>query len=236
VRIFLALDNNGQGLGIDMNMHRTLTLFLAPIAMLAVCVAAERRWQTGVWGDITTKRRIVDFGPGASGFGRPGGSPSMRAMADVRRFIIETDGMRLELEDTVPVGRRSFEAATGGMITFAVEKNTVYVRDGSGTEHKLRLIKKTDRARAAAAPAKPAYAALGGGHLVRAVTDKGRFVILEDGSRWEISPRDQYLSAEWEVLANVSVRTLPRAENGFVYELINTSTDEGAVANYVAGR
>ena len=34
--------------------------------------AAERRWQTGTWGDVTTKRRLIDFGPGASPFGRPG--------------------------------------------------------------------------------------------------------------------------------------------------------------------
>jgi len=219
-----------------MNMHRTLTLFLTPIAMLAVCVAAERRWQTGTWGDITTKRRIVDFGPGASGFGRPGRSPSMRAMADVRRLVIETDERRLELEDTVSVGRRSFDATTGDMVTFAVEKNSVYIRDSKGTEHKLRLVKTTVRTRAEASPSKPAYSALGGGHTVRAVADRGRYVTLEDGSRWEISPRDQYLSAEWEVLANVSVRTLPSPENGFVYELINTSTDEGAVANYVSSR
>jgi hypothetical protein len=217
-------------------MRRTLAVLVVLAAMCAVSPAAERRWQTGQWGDITTKRQIVDFGPGASGFGRPGGSPSMRAMADVRRFVIETDQMRLELEDTVPVGRRSFDATTGDMVTFAVEKNTVYIRDASGTEHKLRLIKKTERTRTGAAPPKSAYAALGGGHVIRAVTEGGRYVTLEDGSRWEISPRDQYLSAEWDVLENVSVRTLPREENGFLYELINTSSDEGAVANYVSSR
>jgi hypothetical protein len=214
-------------------MRRTIAVLVVLAAMCAVSLAAERRWQTGTWGDITTKRRMVDFGPGASGFGRPGGSPPMRAMADVRRLVIETDQMRLEIEDTVSVGRRSFDATTGDMVTFAVEKNTVYVRDSSGTEHKLRLIKKTERSRAEALPRKPAYSAPGGGHVVRAVTDGGRYVTLEDGSRWEISPRGQYQSVEWEVLANVSVRTLPRQENGFLYELINTSTDEGAVANYL---
>jgi hypothetical protein len=217
---------------------RTTTLFLTLTAMLAVCIAAERHWQTGTWGEVTTRRKIVDFGPGSSGFGRPGSTPQMRAMADVRRFVIETDDLRLEIEDTVPVGRRSFDATLGGMVTFALEKNTVYVRDGDGAEHKLRLLKKVERTKtdAPAKPRTPVYTALGGGHLVRAVTDKGRYVTLEDGSRWEISPRDQYQTVDWELLASVSVRTLPREEAGFVYELINTSVDEGAVANYVSSR
>jgi len=217
---------------------RTTTLFLTLTAMLAVCIAAERHWQTGTWGEETTRRKIVDFGPGSSGFGRPGSTPQMRAMADVRRFVIETDDLRLEIEDTVPVGRRSFDATLGGMVTFALEKNTVYVRDGDGAEHKLRLLKKVERTKtdAPAKPRTPVYTALGGGHLVRAVTDKGRYVTLEDGSRWEISPRDQYQTVDWELLASVSVRTLPREEAGFVYELINTSVDEGAVANYVSSR
>jgi hypothetical protein len=132
---------------------RATMLFLTLTAMVAVCSAAERHWQTGTWGDVTTKRRIVDFGPGSSGFGRPGSTPQMRAMADVRRFVIETDELQLELEDTVPVNRRSFDATVGGMVTFALEKNTVYVRDADGTEHKLRLLKKVERARADAAPA-----------------------------------------------------------------------------------
>jgi hypothetical protein len=217
---------------------RTTTLFLTLTAMLAVCIAAERHWQTGTWGEVTTRRKIVDFGPGSSGFGRPGSTPQMRAMADVRRFVIETDDLRLEIEDTVPVGRRSFDATLGGMVTFALEKNTVYVRDADGAEHKLRLLKKVERtkAEAPAKPRTPVYTALGGGHLVRAVTDKGRYVTLEDGSRWEISPRDQYQTVDWELLASVSVRTLPREEAGFVYELINTSVDEGAVANYISSR
>jgi hypothetical protein len=30
-------------------------------------------------------------------------------------------------------------------VTFALEKNTVYVKDADGTEHKLRVTKKTNR-------------------------------------------------------------------------------------------
>src|SRR5262245_58192010 len=100
-------------------MRQTL-LVLVTLGIATVCAAAERRWQTGVWADVTTKRRMVDFGPGASGFGRPGSSPTMKAMADVRRFVIETAELRLEGEDTVPVGRRSFEAVPGDKVTFAL--------------------------------------------------------------------------------------------------------------------
>ena len=216
-------------------MHRTIASLVVLVAMTGLTIAAERHWQTGTWRAMTTKRKLIDFGPGSSGFDRPGTtpSPSMRAMAEVRTFVIETDDMRLELEDTVPINRRSIDFTTGGPVTFAVEKNAVYIRDPNGTEHKLRLVKKTERARGPAAARTPAYTALGGGHIVRAVSADGRYVTLEDGSRWEVAPKDRYQTAEWDVSAAVTVRTLPGEENGFGYELTNTSTDEGAIANYV---
>jgi len=111
----------------------------------AIDVAAERRWQTGRWFDVGVKRRVIDFGPGSSGFDRPGRTPSMRAMADVHTYIIEAGDLRFELEDVVQVGRRSVDAVVGEPVTFAVEKKTVYVRDADGAEHKLRLTKKTKR-------------------------------------------------------------------------------------------
>jgi hypothetical protein len=123
---------------------RPIASLVLVAAMAATGVAAGRKWQTGTWGDITITRRVVDFGPGSSGFGRPGSTPQMRALADLRHFVIETDDLRIEAEDTVSVGRRSFDATTGERVTFALEKNTVYVRDG-GTEHKLRLLKKVAR-------------------------------------------------------------------------------------------
>ena len=75
----------------------------------------------------------------------------------------------------------------------------------------------------------PTYAALGGGHLLRAITDAGRFVTLEDGSRWEIHPRDRFQTEDWEPEANLTVRTT-RAEDGYGYEIVNTQADEGALA------
>jgi hypothetical protein len=218
-------------------MHRTISSLVVLMAMAAPGLSADRHWQTGTWGDATTQRKMVDFGPGSSGFGPPGSKPTMRAMADVRRFVIETDEMRLEMEDTVPVGRRSIEVTVGGMVTFALEKSAVYVRDPDGTEHKVRLVKKIERARTLASAAlKKAYPALGGGHVVRAVSDAGRYVTLEDGSRWEIDPWARYLTVEWESSASVTVRPASREDAGFGYELINTSTDDGALANLVSSR
>src|SRR3954469_4550435 len=117
------------------------------LALVPVLNAADRHWQTGKWIDVSVKRRMVDFGPGASPFGggqqRP--SPAVRAMADVRFCVIETDERRLELEDLVQVNSRSIDAVVGLPVTFALEKSAVYVRDSDGVEHKLRVTKKTSK-------------------------------------------------------------------------------------------
>jgi hypothetical protein len=120
---------------------------LCVIACTVALGAADRHWQTGKWVDVSVKRRMVDFGPGSSPFGggqqRP--APTMRAMADVRLYVIETDELRLELEDLVQVNTRSIDAVIGLPVTFALEKNAVYVRDSDNVEHKLRVTKKTAR-------------------------------------------------------------------------------------------
>jgi len=209
---------------------RNAFLLIAAVTVLSTSsIAAERAWQTGTWVDVSTRRRMVDFGPGSSGFERPGSSAQRQAMADVRRMVIETGTARYEIEDTALVNRQSFEISLGAMVTFAVEKNSVYIRMGDGSERRLRLIKKSDRI-ASESGQKSGYAGLGGGHVLKAIAEKGRLITLEDGSRWEISPRDLYQTADWEPSANITVRALPREEGGFGYELINTSTDEGAVA------
>jgi hypothetical protein len=107
--------------------------------------AAGRQWQTGTWTDHATKRQMVDFGPGASGFGSPGSAPPLRAMADIQTYVIETDELRLELQEVVRIGRDALEATVGQLVTFALEKNTVYVRDARGVEHPLHVTKKTTK-------------------------------------------------------------------------------------------
>jgi hypothetical protein len=210
---------------------RLLALALALAS--AVLAAAERQWQTGTWVDATTKRQMLDFGPGASGFGPPAVGLQMRALADVRVFVIETDRMRLELRDTVPIGKRSIEVAIGTPVTFALEKNTAYVRAENGVEHKFRVTKKTDLT---APPASAqTYAALGSGHLLRDVSRDGRYVMLEDGSRWEIHPRDRFQTVDWDHDASISVRTT-RPDEGYDHEIVNTQADEGVLARFVPRR
>src|SRR5262245_6919010 len=108
--------------------HALLVIVAMLTASSTFFIGAERAWQTGTWVDVSTRRRMVDFGPGSSGFERPGSSAQRQAMADVRRMVIETSAARFEIEDTVPVNRRSFEVSLGAMVTFAVEKSSVYIR------------------------------------------------------------------------------------------------------------
>ncbi len=212
---------------------RATALALACILTVTV-VAGKRQWQTGTWRDLSTARQMVDFGPGQSSFGPPNAGIQMRALAEVRVFVIETADARYELRDTVPITHRSIDVTIGAPVTFAVEKNVVYVRDADGTEHKLRLTKKTTKTEADA-PTANHYAALGGGHLLREIDEQGRYVMLEDGSRWEIHPRDRFQTADWEPSASLTVRTT-RAEDGYGYEIVNTQTDEGALARFVPRR
>jgi hypothetical protein len=126
-----------------MRMHTALVVG-ALLASTALGAAAARHWQSGTWRDAGVTRKMIDFGPGSTSFdGGRRGAPAMRAMADVRTYVIEAEGLRLELEDVVPVGRRSIEVTVGAPVTFALEKNAVYVKDADGKEHKLRVTKKT---------------------------------------------------------------------------------------------
>src|SRR6058998_3329738 len=137
---------------------------------------AERHWQTGTWGVTTV--------PAAK---RP----------NVHPYVIETNDLRLELKATVPAGRRPLEVTVGAPVTFALERNTVYVRNSNGGIYKLRVVKKIRQARPLG-PTIPTYAALGGGHLIRTVSREGRYVTLEDGSVWEIDPVMWFETVQWE--------------------------------------
>lgn len=87
----------------------------------------------------------------------------------------------------------------------------------------------------AASATTAAYAALGGGHLLKAVSDEGRLVTLEDDSVWEIHPSARFQTVDWQPQAVITVHTT-RGQDGYTYEVVNTTVDEGALAKYVAPR
>jgi hypothetical protein len=130
-------------------MRPRASIFGVLVVLLALphgAATARRDWQTGTWTKVDVSRQVVDFGPGSSSFGGPPSqTPAMRAMADVRIYVIETSDLRLEIKDVVPIGRRAVDAEVGQPVTFALDKNTVYIRDPDGTEHKLRVTKKTPK-------------------------------------------------------------------------------------------
>jgi hypothetical protein len=73
------------------------------------------------------------------------------------------------------------------------------------------------------------YEAIGGGHLLRMVTGEGRYITLEDGSRWEVVPEDWFTSVDWQPEAAMTVR-IARGKDGFQFQLVNTNDDEGVLA------
>jgi hypothetical protein len=101
--------------------------------------AAERVWQKGIWREvrITRPRVVIGLQPSPNA---PG--PYTPSTTLVRTYVIETDAERFELKDMMPAARRTVDAMVGEEVTFAVEKNTLYVRASSGLEHRLRITKK----------------------------------------------------------------------------------------------
>jgi len=115
--------------------------FLVALFVLTLS-AAERQWQTGKWADAGINRSPLVADP------RSGSSSGLRipnrpSTPEVARYVIETDDARYTVEDTVALGNSSFDLAVkvGERVTFAVSKNSVYIR-GDGNEYRLRLLKK----------------------------------------------------------------------------------------------
>ncbi len=141
-------DGMGWGLGRCLARSRPVSrtsVILGAFLVATSVVAAERSWRTGTCLEARTERKTIDFGPGGNPFGNPNATPSMRGLADVRTFVIETDALRLELEDVVPIGKRSIDVTVGTPVTFAVEKNAAYIKDADGKEYKLRVVKRTPK-------------------------------------------------------------------------------------------
>jgi len=169
------------------------------LTLAAACItvsAVDREWQMGTWAKALEAPKV--------------GTP-------YRNYAIETDKVRLDLQETTAPGRQAIPDTAGSAVTFAVEGDQGFVKQGDA-ERPLRLIKRSEKLRA--------YPAPGAGHYIKAIANQGLTITLEDNSVWDIDPRGQYKTERWEALQGISVRPVP-ADNGFNYEIGNLDVDEG---------
>jgi hypothetical protein len=124
-------------------MIQRAAVALAVLLLTApVLQAAERAWQTGKWIDVQIVRPKVVFG--IMSRDPAGGQRSAPPAAiEERLYVIETDELRLEIKQKANVDLPRIDAMIGEPVTFALEKNTIYIKDASGKEHKFSLAKKT---------------------------------------------------------------------------------------------
>jgi hypothetical protein len=194
-------------------MRWCLAVLLVLFAAVAGGRAADREWQSGSWGKAAAPA------PGAAS----------------RTYTIETDRFTLSVQAATREGPVA-GATLGSPVSFAIEKNIVYVRQGQG-ERALRLVKRIEKFKS--------YSAPGGGHYIKAVSDDGLTLTLEDGSIWELDPRQQYRTAHWQPLAGITVSHIDSAslvismmrdvQSEFDYFLNNTVEDEGTLGRLVSG-
>src|SRR5262245_45306068 len=98
-------------------MRRARCLAVLVAALAASLSAADRKWQTGTWTDVGLKRTAAVGDPVHErmppGFNKP-------VMTEVATYVIETEELRLELQDMMAVGREGFDlnVTIGKSVTF----------------------------------------------------------------------------------------------------------------------
>jgi hypothetical protein len=112
------------------------------VLLVATGVAAERQWQNGTWREYKVERPKVLFSAQTRD---PNSSlPRTTPAREVRTFVIDTNTHRLELRQDATVDTPRIDVLIGEPVLVAVEKKTVYVKDGDGREHRLNLRKQTE--------------------------------------------------------------------------------------------
>lgn len=121
--------------------RRTLLGALLCAVVGATAVAEERKWQSGTWRETKIERPKVLFSVQSRD---PNSSlPRTAAAREIRTFVIDTSTHRLELRQDATSDTPRIDVLLGQPVVIAIEKKTVYVKDGEGKEHKLSLRKQT---------------------------------------------------------------------------------------------
>ena len=121
--------------------RRSLLATIICAAIGATTIAAEREWQAATWRESRIERPKVMFGVQPR---NPNSNVPQAAVArEIRTFMIDTSTHSLELRQDATVDTPLLDMEPGQMVMIAIEKKTVYVKDGLGREHKLSLRKQT---------------------------------------------------------------------------------------------
>jgi hypothetical protein len=120
---------------------RTLLTAVLCAVMGVGAIAAEREWQSGTWREANIERPKVLFSVQSRD---PNSSlPRTAAAREIRTFVIDTSTHRLELRQDATADTPRIDVLFGQPVVIAIDKKTVYVKDGEGKEHKLSLRKRT---------------------------------------------------------------------------------------------
>ena len=111
-------------------------------ALLNITASAqERQWQSGTWRESKIERPKVTFAVQSRD---PNSNlPRTAAAREIRTFVIDTRTHRLELRQDATVDTPRIDIMIGQAVQLAIDKKTVYVKDGMAREHKLSLRKQT---------------------------------------------------------------------------------------------
>lgn len=139
--ITLTVDGGRNGV-MEGTMKKRAVLAAALCVLLSLAaMAEERQWQNGIWREAKTERPKVLFSVQSRD---PNSSlPRTAAAREIRTFVVETRTHRLELRQDATVDTPHIDVLLGQPVLIAIEKKTVYVKDGLGKETKLSLRKQT---------------------------------------------------------------------------------------------
>ena len=70
-------------------------------------------------------------------------------------------------------------------------------------------------------------------HWLRDKEEEGRVVLLDDDSVWEIHPSDRPVAARWLRISTITVKSMQKQKEDYLYLLTNTTEGEAARANYL---
>jgi hypothetical protein len=117
-----------------------MVLGLALVATAAW--SADKTWQTGTWREAKVERPTFTFG--ATPTMPNGGVPrSAAAPREKRTYVIDTDTLRIEIRQDTTADTPQVDAVVGERVTFALDKNTIWIKEDSGREYKLSVSKKS---------------------------------------------------------------------------------------------